>query len=53
MIKGRAFAHKVTSVQNFHTKSFRLLMENYQTASHHEELEDVLTETGVKEYLNA
>ena len=53
MIKGRAFAHKVTSVQNFHTKSFRLLMENYQTVSHHEELEDVLTETGVKEYLNA
>ena len=52
-IKGRPFAHKVTSVQKFHAKSFALLMEHYKTVSEDQELKKILAETGVKEYLNA
>ena len=53
ILKGRPFAHKVTSVQKFHAKSFGLLMEHYKTVSQDQELREILVETGVKEYLNA
>jgi hypothetical protein len=52
-LKGRPFEHKVTSVQKFHAKSFGLLMEHYKLISRDQELEEMLEETGVKEYLGA
>ena len=52
-LKGRPFEHKVTSVQKFHAKSFSLLMEHYKSISRDQELEEMLVETGVKEYLGA
>ena len=53
ILNGRPFEHKVTSVQKFHAKSFKLLMEHYEAVSQNQELEEILAETGVKEYLNA
>ena len=53
ILNGRPFEHKVTSVQKFHIKSFKLLMEHYEAVSQNQELEEILAETGVKEYLNA
>ena len=52
-LNGRPFEHKVTSVQKFHMKSFKLLMEHYESVSQNQELEELLVETGVKRYLNA
>jgi glutathione S-transferase len=52
-LNGRPFEHRVTSVQKFHAKSFKLLMEHYETVSQDQGLEEILTETGAKEYLNA
>tara|TARA_B100000959_G_scaffold251488_3_gene280829 strand:+ start:2308 stop:3336 length:1029 start_codon:yes stop_codon:yes gene_type:complete len=52
-LKGRPFEHKVTSVQKFHAKSFKLLMEHYASVSQDQELEELLVEAGVKRYLNA
>ena len=45
--------HKVTPVQKFHAKSFKLLMEHYRAVSEDQELDGILVETGVKEHLNA
>ena len=53
ILKGRPFAHKVTSVQKFHTKSFDLLMEHYKTVSQDQDLRKILVESGAMEYLNA
>ena len=52
-LKGRPFVHKVTPVQKFHAKSFKLLMEHYRAVSEDQELDAILVETGVKEHLNA
>jgi len=53
ILNGRPFEHKVTSVQKFHAKSFKLLMEHYESVSQDQGLEEILAETGAKEYLNA
>jgi len=49
-INGSVFEHKVTSVQKYHTKSFSVLLEEYNAIPNKSELDDVLKSAGLLKF---